>query len=203
MPLDRSGLKKRRVEARVLFDGSLIAQHEALDAALIAAARDSMRDDGALDSAPESVQLIEAINALEARIAAEEKLFVFEGIGQSRWQMLAAEHPASPDDRAIGVPFNPMTFPPAAIAATCVESPDGDMLTLDDALWLFDSLDQAEWSKLWSACLLANMGTGDRPKSLIATVAAITSAKRSTTAPRAASRSRSSSRGAKTTSKRR
>lgn len=206
MALDRTGFKRRRVEARVLFDGTLIDQHAALDAALTRAIRDEIRhddDDGSLTETSPRFDLIDQINLLEARIATEEQLFVFEGIGESRWQILAAEHPPTPVDLDLGSPFDPRTFPPAAIAATCVQCPAGDILDVDDAQWLFDSLDHAEWSKLWGACLLANMGQGDRPKSLIATVAAITSARRSTIAPRAASRTRSSSHGTKKTSKRR
>lgn len=171
----KASFRRRRVEARVLLDGSLLDEHARLEAALSKA----VKDDVMKNRLPESPGLTDEITALEARIEAEQKLFIFEGIGQYAWQNLAADNPPSKEQRAVGYDMNPHTFAPKAVAASCVE-PE---LTEEDAEWLMLNLDVAEWDRLWVACLVANIGERDRPKSLVATVAATARNGSSTTAP--------------------
>lgn len=184
----------------MLFDVSLIEQHAALDAALKDALIADTSGDGALGDLTRTDDLTREVIALEERIAAEEHVFVFEGIGHEAWEILVEEHRPTEQQLADGMPWNPHTFPPVAVAVSCVES-DGDAngVSLDDAQWMHAELDLAEWSKVWGACLTANLGDANRPKSVIATATASTFAKRSTTAHPAGSPSRRSSNGRKRT----
>lgn len=170
----KAAFRRRRVEARILLDGSLLDEHTRLDAELTKA----IKDDVMHNRMPVGPAIVEQINELEARIEAEQKIFVFEGMGQYAWQNLIADNPATRDQRAEGYDNNPETFAPLALSASCVD-PE---LSVDDARWLMVNLDVAEWDRLWGACLKANVGERDRPKSLIATASAIVRNGSSTTA---------------------
>lgn len=171
----KSSFRRRRVEARVLLDGSLLDEHARLEAALAKA----MKDDVLENRLPAAPGLTEQIQALEQRIDDEQKIFVFEGIGQYAWQNLAADNGPTKEQRAAGYDMNPELFAPKALAASCVDP----ALSEDDAAWLMLNLDVAEWDRLFSACLTANIGERDRPKSWVATAAATVRNGSSTTAP--------------------
>jgi hypothetical protein len=151
--------KPREARARVILDGELLAEHAALDAQL-------QVGNESLGSIPELREVAQRIQQVERDIEASEDEFVFRSIGFTAWLELMAEHPPTPADRKIDprVDHNPRTFPPAAIAASCVE-PE---LSVDDAKWLMDNAPLSEWRKLWDACLTVNLGASDRPKSLTA-----------------------------------
>lgn len=170
----RKAFQPRRVECRVLVDGSLLDRHAALEAEL----QRAIREDVELNRIAVAPALTEQIRALEDEIEAKQATFVMSNVGRGRWLDLLSRHQPSREDAAQGLDFDPRTFPPAAVALSCVE-PE---LTLEDAEWLFDALDLAEWSRIWNACLEANLGREARPKSLVAIAAARTNGKSSTIA---------------------
>lgn len=167
----RAKAKPRQAKARILADGSLRAQHAALEADLVAANHDG----GGQLANPELRAIAEQLVDLEERIVAAEDEFTFQSIGTTAWYKLLGEHPPVES----GTDHNAITFPPAAIAASCVE-PE---ITLDDAMWLRDTLDMGEWLRLWNACLLVNLGEAGRPKSQVASAILRLSAMSSPTAP--------------------
>lgn len=173
----RQSFAPRRATARILSDQSLVARHAEADEALQAALSGS--DSLAGPDAEHLAELRDAVEQLEAEIAEAETPFVFQGIGRQRWLDTVAQHPPSEADRRDGYDFDPRDFPPTALSLSCVEP----LLTLDDARWLAEHLDLAEWRKLWEACLEANVGVSARPKSLTATALRRMSAQSSTTAP--------------------
>lgn len=179
MPVDdyRKQLTRRRASARVLLDQSIIAAHAEADARLQAALG---ADEGGLAEPEEITALRGAVEAVEAAIAAAEIEFVFEGIGRRAWLALVAEHPPTDDERRDGYDFHPETFQRAAIVASVVSPDDVDA---DVVLFLANELDLAEWGKLWTACLEANLGVAVRPKSVAASVLRRTSDRSSNTAP--------------------
>jgi hypothetical protein len=154
---DRSTVKgRRRTTVSVLLNLELVTEHGRLEADLQAqvAASDSL---GSRE--PPAAQ---ALRDLEARMESEMRPFTLEGIGYGRWQALLMKYPPSREHRRQGAEFDPATFPPAAVAASAVD-PE---LSVDDAEFLMNELDAAQWAKLWSGCLEVNVGQADPPKSL-------------------------------------
>jgi hypothetical protein len=123
-------------------------------------------------------ELREAVVAAEAAVRDAETEFVFESIGGQQWLDAVAQHPPTEADQRRGLDHDPSTFPPIALALSCVEPG----LSEDDGRWLKQNLDLAEWKKLWDACLEANRGVSSRPKSESATALRLWSALSSITA---------------------
>lgn len=160
--LDRERYKtRRRIEVSICPNLELIDEHSRLDRQVqdeLKEMREASKDSLVGHGRPPSA---DALAEVEARLDTERDVYVIEKVGQQRWIALQMAHPATDAaHRRLG--YNPMTFPPAALAASCVE-PE---LTDDDAEWLFAELDQAQWDKLWDAVLDVNLGRGDSPKSL-------------------------------------
>jgi len=149
--------KPREATARILLDQNLLEEHETLSAKLSAIITDSM------ERPTEAVELSEQVAALEERIEAEKVPFTFRSIGHRRWRDLLSEHPPLKQQLADNqhLDFNPETFPPAAIAASCVE-PE---MTEEQVGTLSEVLSVAQFSELWGACLTANVGGNQSPKS--------------------------------------
>lgn len=166
--------KPARATARVGFRQDLWDRHAALEADLAAA----IRDDTSENRDPEAPAVAEAIEALEAEIVAGEVPFVFQSIGRQAWTKLLAEHPPTDEHRDLGSDHNPETFPPAALAASSVEP----KMSVETATGMFDELNLSQWNRLWSAVLTANLGGGESPKSVMATVVRQRLAPSSTTA---------------------
>lgn len=167
--------KPARATARVGFRQDLWDRHARLEAELVAA----VRGDTSENRDPEAPAIAEAIETLEAEIAVNEKLFTFASIGRQAWTKLLAEHAPSAEHREMGSDHNPETFPPAAVAASAVEP----LLSLKTATAMFDELNISQWNRLWSACLAANLGGGESPKSAVATAVLRRPEPSSTTAP--------------------
>jgi hypothetical protein len=61
-------------------------------------------------------------------------------------------------------PFNPETFPAAAIAASCIDP----VMTVEQVNQLFEVVGKSEIDLLFSKCVDANVGGTSSPKSLAA-----------------------------------
>jgi hypothetical protein len=149
--------------ARVLLRQDLGARHAALNAEL----QESITRDRLMNEPDRAPTIAAEIVALEAEMEASEVEFVFRSVGRKRWADMLAKHPptraqSQADKRTV---FNPETFPIAAIAASC-STPEG----MDEAYAarLEASLSDAQFSALWNACVDANLGGGDIPKSPMA-----------------------------------
>lgn len=66
-----------------------------------------------------------------------EVALTFRALAGSRYDELVAKHPPRPEDKKQGFFYNPDSFGPALIAATCIE-PD---LTEEDAIEIWESDD--------------------------------------------------------------
>lgn len=150
----------------VCSDGQLVAE---LDSA-----RDQLEEAkrGMLEAPKE---LESHVAALSKKVESKTRTFTFRSIGRREWRKLSSEHPPSDEQRALepDLDHNPDTFPPAAIAASCIEP----KLTLDDAAWLCDELPDGEFWRIWQAVLSANLIGGDAKKA-VATAAAVLSEKK-------------------------
>lgn len=141
----------------------------------------------------------------------------FRSIGREPWEKLIEDHPATDEQQQValdeqlkrGVPptrcerlrWNYDLFPPAAIAACCVDPAD---VTLEEATewWTSEKWSADELTKVMAACIAVNesSGTAEWGKGSAATPASGTS---SPPAASTASRSANGARGRKTTKTRR
>jgi hypothetical protein len=132
------------------------------------------------DLSEQVVALAEHIRDLERTAAESEVTFVFEGLPRSRWDKLLLDHPLPPELRkqlGADIDFNPETFPPALMAASCVEPAElhsdfDDAGHLDPevlAEWtaINDGWSQGQVQRIWRACLQANTAVAEPPKSLL------------------------------------
>lgn len=106
---------------------------------------------------PQRQSTAERLAAIEAEIEANTVEFRFRSIGIQAWADLLGKHPPTRAQQAGGrrLDHNEVTFPPAAIAASCVEP----VMTVDDVKRLRQSeaFDVDAWSRLWDACVRANV----------------------------------------------
>jgi len=75
----------------------------------------------------------------------------FRGISAHRYDRLIAAHPPRPSDKKQGYAYNPDSFGPAIVAATCIE-PE---MSLDDAkeIWQSDDWNRGERMQLLMAAI--------------------------------------------------
>lgn len=122
------------------------------------------RDADRLSNAPETAPRIQKqIDKLVEQSGDTLEVFTFKSIGRFSYDELVAEHPPSKDQKKDGSDFNPDTFPPALVSASCVE-PE---ISIEDAVKIFASPEWngAELRKLFFAALDANTETGEIPLS--------------------------------------
>lgn len=133
-------------------------------------------------------QLARQIRELEDEARASEVRFTFEGMGRGDYAKLISAHKPTPEqekDMGQEMSWNPETFPPALMAASCVEPAElrGNVeeFTEIHATW---SIGQV--TRLWTTCMNANSLVADTPKSGLASEALrqLSSGTSSTTAPR-------------------
>jgi hypothetical protein len=175
-----AGLNPRRRTASVCLDQDLLDRFEALDGQLTEAFAEDAKAGGLASSAR---PIAEQVEALKAEIDAAGTPFTFQAVGMHAWSDLIRDHLPRDEDRQQRLDHNPVSFPPAAVAASCVDPP----MTVEQATQLFEKLNLAQWLKLWTACLDANTGGGGSPKSLLATVVLRRNGPSSTTPPNGAS----------------
>jgi hypothetical protein len=127
------------------------------------------------------------IQELEDQVADSEVAFTFESIGQRATAKLLADNPPTDEQKAqaeengVSLAFNPDTYPPQLLAATCVSHTS----TVEDWTDIWETWSTGQVTQLWAACLATNQGSADAgPKSLIASEILRGSAKSSTTARR-------------------
>lgn len=144
-------------KARVLLD-----EHEAADKAL----GQALEDDARLNREPQAPALAVQVAQLEQRVEDAKTAFRFVSIGRKKWADLVASHPPSKDVLKADprAEVDPETFPVEAIAASLVEP----LMTVEQVRRLEQSCDDAQWNVLWGACLAANVGGLESPKSVLA-----------------------------------
>jgi hypothetical protein len=178
-----SRTKPARRSVPICLDGSIAERVDGLERVWLDAVKYD-REHNAPDTAPAIRDQIEALRA-EADAATIE--FTVEALGSTAWRRLVAEHPP-PDDDLEGWRWDPVSFPPVAVAASCLDP----KMSEDQAYALADRLSDGQWGKLFGAVLHVNVGD-DIPKFALGTDDPPTSEPRSTTAPHEGSLTESSS----------
>ena len=157
------------VSVSICVRGDLVAEHDRLDGEL----RRVRDEDDRENRPPQAPQIAQQIQDLEEQIRAAEVEFTFRAIGRKALTDLEATHPATAEQQdaqedGTRLTWNPETYPPALVAASCV-APAG--ITLARAQHAYETWSTGQWSKLWRACLTANLGSTDPgPKSVLASV---------------------------------
>lgn len=141
---------------------------------------------------PVAPKIAQQIRDLETEAQASEVVFAFEGLGQGTLARLQAEHPATAEtrkrlglDEGAELEFDPETFPPALMAASCIEPAElkGNVEEWTD---IHQNWSTGQVTRLWAACMGANAMVAETPKSERASeiLRQANSANSSTTAPR-------------------
>jgi hypothetical protein len=160
---------------RVCLRNDLVDRLAQLDVEL----RRAREEDEKHNRKPAAPGIAEEIQRVEAEAREHEVEFVFTEIGRRAWSDLLAQYPPDDEQRAQGLDHDPATFPPAAMAASCT-SPAGT--TLERMTKVFDDWGVGQVTALWRACLAANVGVTQVPKSLAASAVLRASSASSTTA---------------------
>lgn len=152
----------REKTVKILLDQALLAEHERLEAELVAELEIDAKENRDAVGPGLAQELVE----FEDRIQAARREFRFRAIGKKPWADLLAQHPPTKEhtDLNARLDHNPETFPIAAIAASCVDP----VMTVEQVQRLEQALNLAQFDKLWGGCLDANVGGGDSPKSWVA-----------------------------------
>lgn len=126
---------------------------------------------------PTAPRISDEIAALAVEADRATVSFTIEALGATAWRRLVAEHPPPADDLD-GWRWDMETFPPAAVAASCIDP----KMSEDQAVALAERLSDGQWNKLLGAVMAVNLGD-DIPKFASGTGAAPTSEPSWTTAP--------------------
>jgi hypothetical protein len=108
------------------------------------------------------------IQEREAEARRSEVLFRFQGIGQGEFAILQAAHPATAEiKKRLGeenLEFHPETFPPALMAASCIEPKElaGNLPEWEE---IHRTWSNGQVSRLWGTCMAANAMVSQTPKS--------------------------------------
>ena len=158
------------VSVSICLRGDLVAEHDRLETEL----RRVRDEDDAENRVPLAPQIASKIRDLEDQIRDAEVEFRFRGVGRKTLTDLTAAHPATAEQQeqvggdGLRMEWNPDTYPPALVAASCVQ-PAG--VTVERAAHAYETWSHGQWSKLWRACISANMGSADPgPKSVLASL---------------------------------
>jgi hypothetical protein len=121
-----------------------------------------------LNRHPVAPQIARQIQALEAEAREAEAEFTFQGLGQGQFAKLQAAHPATAENKkTLGtddLEWNPDTFPPALMAASCIAPPE---LAGNVEEWteIHQNWSNGQVLRLWATCMAANAMGADTPKS--------------------------------------
>lgn len=163
-------LKKARrnvvKSCRVTLRGDLLDEVSILEEDMRRAAEEDDRE----NRTPVAFEIARQIQALEAEARQSEVLFKFEGLGQGVFATLQAEHPATPEiKKKLGLEnepleFHPETFPPALMAASCIE-PIELKGNVEEWTEIHQGWSHGQVTRLWATCMAANAMVAETPKS--------------------------------------
>lgn len=157
--------RPRIVKTEVCARGDLVDRHAELVRQLAAAAIPVEQRSIASGDQAGLEEIHQAIEEVEEEQAEHTRSFEFRSIGPLAWNDLRRDHQPRPGlDHGMAV--NPVTFPPAAVAACSVDP----KITIEQATRMYGSpteqgvLHSAEWDKLYNAACSANGVETPHPK---------------------------------------
>lgn len=135
---------------RIAVRGDLIERIEDLNEQWEAAVQRDMAADRLVGNEAPALydELVQATEEAEA----EKVTFSVQSIGKD-WGRLVRQHPPTDDEMVEGWKWNLETFPPAALAACCLDP----VMTDGEAAGLIEVLREGEFEKLFGAVLALNL----------------------------------------------
>lgn len=175
----------RTEEVRVCVRGDLVSKH----IKLVEELNGALSKDKSLGANSEAQRISAEIVALENEQEEHSLTFRISEVSARKWANLLAKYPPTPKQRREqNADHDPDKFPPAALAACCVE-PEVSPLQAER---LFDTLHAGDWNKLWFAVIGLNVTGTPSPKLAAATELLQANGQSSTTQPPEASPEESS-----------
>lgn len=114
-------------------------------------------------------QIAEQIRAVEEEARQSEVTFAFQALSRGDFALLQAKHPPTKEQREEfdNPEFNPVTYPPALMAATCIEPAE---LAGNLAEWeqIHTGWSEGQVMRIWGTCVTANAAVAHTPKSELA-----------------------------------
>lgn len=167
--------RRTRVSVAIPMAADLADEHGRL-AVELKRARD---EDEQHNRDPQAPLIAQRMLDLEVEIRASEVTFTFEAIGRGAKRQLLRKHQPTDAQRdeassqgVDDIAFNIDTYPPALLAASCVQVVDaaGDSVDVADIDWveIWGDWNEGQLQRLWRACLAADAGVADTPKSTAA-----------------------------------
>ena len=188
-----SGFRPREKRVPITMRGDLLSRLDVLERELedverTTEANDSLDGPTGLRSA---VEIAQEIIEVRDEVKASSRDFVVVAIGDRRWSDLIIAHKPTGEDKKVGMPWDPQSFYPAALAQ-CITQP---AMSADQCDKLLDMLAAGQVLELVNAMLDVNGGGDDLPKSAALSVLRRFSEQKPTTSSLGASRAASSSDG--------
>jgi len=159
-------VKPRQHTVKVCMRGDIIDRQKSLERQL----RETRKEDEQKNRKPQAPKIARKIEALQKEAEEHTFEFVFQAIGQRKWNDLIAKNPPTPEQKKLAktnndrIDFDLEKFPIKAIAASVVE-PE---MSNEDVDKMYDVLNFAQWTTIWTACIEANVGDSSVPKSALA-----------------------------------
>jgi len=149
-------LKPREKPVTICLAGDLAAKADRLEAELARAQEDWAPE--SLSDVNPAHQLARDLDALREQMRGAEVEFLFRAIPDKEYSDLLAAHPPTDEREA----FNSQTFPPALVAASCVDP----VMSQEKAAELFAGLNQGQIKALFDTAWDANNDATAVPFSL-------------------------------------
>lgn len=152
-----------QVPVRLTLDTRGVRELEDLEAALA----DADAADQIENRAPLAPGIAEQIVTKREQLLAAEVEFVFQDIGRKAFTDMVRAHPATKEQQDLladggqRLEWNPDTFPPALLAASCVSPADTSQAWWDRK---YEEWSVGQLNRLWRACLQAQQGVMEIPK---------------------------------------
>jgi hypothetical protein len=150
----------------VVMRADLLDQIDQLENELI----EIRQDDERLNRVALAPHVAEKIRELEKQAQASEVRFAFKGLGRGEFARIQAAHPATEEIKAEfgeNTDINPRTWPPALMAASCIE-PTELAGNLPEWTQIHEEWSDGQVMRIWATCMGANAGVASPPKSAIA-----------------------------------
>jgi hypothetical protein len=148
--------KPRERTVTVCLAGDVAGEVEQLESEL-ARIQEDWEPTGLADANP-AHEIARKLQSARERMRAEEAEFRFRALGDGPWSDLLAAHPPQNKEEA----FDSSTFPPALIAACCIDP----VMTAEQVTELFAVLNQGQIKELFDAAWDANNEATSIPFSL-------------------------------------
>ncbi len=155
----RSRKKPVTKKVAIQMDGEIANQIEELREM-----HDTARNNDRVSNEDEKAPAIQdQIDELLEQALESVEVFTFKSIGRYNYDKLVGQHPPTKDQKKQGMDFNPDTFPPVLVAASCID-PE---IPLEDSEAIFadPNWNGAELRKLFFGALESNTEMGDIPLS--------------------------------------